>query len=446
MRKSNLYIIAICIYGIFISMMQGYALSQYRWFRNSSYGFELIVPSNWKIDEVATNSKYIFTAFAKDAEITLRVFDVRDGVDIDLLMRNKTKSNNMLPIVNNETLVKKGRELGKISVFQYKIRKNAYLTRTLIAQSNEYIYILECTSTMVQFPKYEDIFTVAMSSFKSQGTGSRIALKADLSDDTFEADEKALNKQWFRKDFIGEASEMGFEVPAVKNTNAKISIAFESDGKSLMIEPTSSGVVMATMFVPKSFSGDGYSMVLWKNGEESLIAGDVKGGATVQSKVVLVRGDNFICTILKKDDDYIARSPVARIKSSIADSLARFEMTWNGRGDVDLHLASIDGSWHVSFANPSVFYGGTNAYLDVDNIFGFGPENIRVLSLPRKTKVRCFVNYYSGFLPLQVTVRQYDKYNKLVKKYSKDFMPMHIMPTSEFNYKSWLVGEFEVSP
>lgn len=100
----------------------------------------------------------------------------------------------------------------------------------------------------------------------------------------------------------------------------------------------------------------------------------------------------------------------------------------------------------MNFANPSIYFGGNNAYLDVDNMFGYGPENIRILSIPQKMRVRCFVNYYSGRMPLHVTVRYYDRTNRLVRKFEKNFSAYDMMPTAHFNNKSWVVGEFFIEP
>jgi hypothetical protein len=77
---------------------------------------------------------------------------------------------------------------------------------------------------------------------------------------------------------------------------------------------------------------------------------------------------------------------------------------------------------------------------------GYGPENIRVFSIPRATPVRCFVNFYSGGSTVKVTVRHYDKNNKMVNAVSKTFTPGMTRGTAAFNENSWVVGNFDITP
>lgn len=77
-------------------------------------------------------------------------------------------------------------------------------------------------------------------------------------------------------------------------------------------------------------------------------------------------------------------NPYSKIKGDMDAALASLEdpntqgssglftvtLTWDGTGDVDLHLFEPDGS-HVYYANRQ----GTTGYLDTDNVTAYGPEH-----------------------------------------------------------------------
>ncbi len=254
------------------------------------------------------------------------------------------------------------------------------------------------------------------------------------------------------QDYWEEANSKGFNPPRKDSIIPFLGMTVTSRGNIVTDLPqplsgsTGEGVVDSNLRLPNNLSGAGNSVYIWNNGEETLVSRSGRSSQSLLSKIVLSRGHNYVCATVKNGAQYVGRSPMMRINSTVTASIARFEMIWDGNGDMDLHLDSESAGWHVSYANRNVDHSGYRANLDVDNMSGFGPENIRVFSVPGKTTVRCFVNYYSGGSTLNVTVRHYDKNNKMVRAETRNFTPGMTRGTSAFNEKSWAVGTFEIEP
>ena len=253
-------------------------------------------------------------------------------------------------------------------------------------------------------------------------------------------------------DFWEEANSKGLNPPRRDSIIPFLGMTVTSRGNVITDLPqplsgsTSEGVADASMRLPNNLAGANNAVYLWCNGEETMVSRNARSSGTAMSKVVLARGYNYVCATVKRGGAYVGRSPMMRISSTVTASIARFEMTWDGNGDMDLHLDSEQTGWHVSYANTTVDQSGYRANLDVDNMSGFGPENIRVFSVPGPSRVRCFVNYYSGHSQLSVTIRHFDKNNKMVKTVSKNFTPGDTRGTPQFNEKSWVVGTFDIAP
>ncbi len=255
------------------------------------------------------------------------------------------------------------------------------------------------------------------------------------------------------QDYWDEANSKGYNPPKKDSVIPFLGLTITSRGRVIADIPnplagnTDQGVADSNMRLPANLSGGNNSVFIWSNGEEIPVSKTARSSQSLLSKIVLARGYNYVCAIVKDGPKYIGRSPMMRINSSVMASIARFEMTWDGPSDMDLHLDSPEIGFHVSFASTNIDQGGVRANLDVDNMSGFGPENIRIFSLPGKTNVRCFVNYYSGGgAPIGVTIRFYDKNNKMVKSESKTFSGADIRPTAQFNEKSWVAGTFTLEP
>lgn len=96
--------------------------------------------------------------------------------------------------------------------------------------------------------------------------------------------------------------------------------------------------------------------------------------------------------------------PVALPAEAVAVGSGSFQatLTWDQAVDVDLHLTEPDGT-HIYFANRT---STTGAELDVDDIDGFGPENIFYPAdvVPPSGLFQVDVVYYSGAVETGYTV------------------------------------------
>lgn len=255
------------------------------------------------------------------------------------------------------------------------------------------------------------------------------------------------------QDFWDEAKSKGYNPPKKDSIIPFLGMTITSRGRVITDIPsplsgnTDQGVADSNMRLPANLTGGNNSVFIWSNGEEIPVSKNAHSSQSLLSKIVLARGFNYVCAVVKDGPKYIGRSPMMRINSTVVASIARFEMIWDGPGDMDLHLDSPEIGFHVSFARTNIDERGARANLDVDNMSGFGPENIRIFALPGKSNVRCFVNYYSGGgAPIGVTIRYYDKNNKMIKSETKTFTGADIRPTAQFNEKSWVVGNFTIEP
>jgi hypothetical protein len=251
-------------------------------------------------------------------------------------------------------------------------------------------------------------------------------------------------------DFWDEANSKGYNPPAKQPVKGFISFASSSRGNIITNIPsplsgrTSEGFADLNIALPPD-TPRGADVFVWNNGNGSLVRRNATPSARILTQTVLSRGDNYICVAVNKGGRYWGRSPMVKVNSTVNASVARFELSWDGPGDVDLHLDNPQGL-HVFYANRMIDQQGYRFNLDIDNMQGWGPENIRLYSLPSKQSFRCFVNYYSGGSQLNVTVRMFDKQNKLVKTETKVFTSGMSRPSAQFNEQSWVVGDFEIAP
>jgi hypothetical protein len=184
---------------------------------------------------------------------------------------------------------------------------------------------------------------------------------------------------------------------------------------------------------------------MWVNGNESLIQKNPSSRRRILSKVVLAPGDNYICSEIKIGRKLWGRTPMVRVKSSVRPSIARFELSWDGQGDIDLHLDNVQKGIRINYTRKTHNANEYELNLDVDNTRAFGPENIRLFTIPENTEFRCFLNYYSGRATLNATVRMFDKDNKLIKTVKKRFLRKDVKSSSRYNGKSKLVGKFMIN-
>lgn len=255
------------------------------------------------------------------------------------------------------------------------------------------------------------------------------------------------------KDYSSDASDAGYTVPDV-DVRGISDVSFDSksgkfisDSKSGSSSSTEDGVITADIELDDDFSAsDAISVYIWINNNLYLISGATAAGGICSGDIVLSNGYNYICIVVYVNGVAWGRSEVSRIESTTAASLMRFELTWDGEGDVDLHLDNTTAGIHVFWSSSYYDYSGYDIDLDIDNMVAYGPENIRVYTVPSSTQFRCYVNYYSGSSNLTATVKVFDKDNKLTDTKTITLTPADSGAGSDYNEQSKLVGTYTVNP
>ncbi len=178
---------------------------------------------------------------------------------------------------------------------------------------------------------------------------------------------------------------------------------------------------------------------VYNNGREYPITLSDKA---LSGKVILFNGNNYICIIIYKNGIRFSRSRVFLIRSTIPISPLRFELTWSGKGDLDLHVDDGKNKVHCYYSKARIHNKeGWNLELDVDNTQKKGPENIRIFGAPPRSKIRCYVNYYGGTITQYASVRLY-RYGQLADVYRFTFSPKESKGRNEVDNKSWIVVEY----
>ncbi len=216
----------------------------------------------------------------------------------------------------------------------------------------------------------------------------------------------ALLRDWCTPSPETLATQAGYTVPNVPIQNVDsftTSFATETltDNAHCMTYAaiTDAGVVNFDSSISTgSYSGT-ITNEIWINGQ-SLNAG-------ASGSLVLDSDANYFAYVILENGTAVARSEVMRLSSAVGNSLLRFVLSWDGAGDVDLHLDDGAGGRHVYWTDKTHDATGFNVQLDVDNVVSYGPENIRVFTAPSGSNFRCWINYYSGSITLNATVRVY---------------------------------------
>jgi hypothetical protein len=111
-------------------------------------------------------------------------------------------------------------------------------------------------------------------------------------------------------------------------------------------------------------------------------------------------------------DDLGAQSTQCTVAlNAVPRSGLHVQMTWDvGSNDIDLHLARNGTNW---CSNDDCYYGGrtrnwgggnANPSLDIDDLSGFGPENITI-EAPADGNYTVGVDFFSGSTPCNALVK-----------------------------------------
>ncbi len=201
--KRNIILFYSALFITFSSFSTGHSAVQYGNYVNNNYNYEIIIPLSWTKEELTLSNKHFMYA-VKDAntEIKVRAFKSSDQ-DIEKTVHASTWDLRKIDpglnkIIETGKIEIKKNITGKLLIFEYKSKKNSVLQRTLITRNNGIIYIVECKSPRYSFYKYEDIFTIALASFKyiqpggeQKASEKKEEKKSDVeSEEGLEADEK----------------------------------------------------------------------------------------------------------------------------------------------------------------------------------------------------------------------------------------------------------------
>ncbi len=133
-----------------------------------------------------------------------------------------------------------------------------------------------------------------------------------------------------------------------------------------------------------------------------------------RSRVALIRGRNTIQAIVGN----VASKPLT-IVADIPPYDIWIELTWIGKGDVDLHL-QLPGGEECSYTNKQTKAG---AWLDFDEKFYDGPEHI-IMEKAIPGEYRVTLNYYGPAgrdltVPIKCTVKLRFKDGRIVRTFEK---------------------------
>lgn len=147
---------------------------------------------------------------------------------------------------------------------------------------------------------------------------------------------------------------------------------------------------------------------------------------------ILPRRSNTIeVTVVDSLSPNTSASDMVRVFFTGNFPVLRATLSWDGYGDLDLHMRNPSGQ-ECYFLNPSI--GGM--VLDVDNVSGFGPENISVVN--QITGIyTVFVENFSATIGLSATVKIF-KYNQVSGHEELIDEQTHLFSTPN----RWEVGQY----
>ena len=238
------------------------------------------------------------------------------------------------------------------------------------------------------------------------------------------------------------ASEAGNDLSIVPVQGVQSLTLVDTSGTTVASNSSTSGSTSSGVLSISATLSSIYTDVrTFVNGIES----EVSSTSTfISSDIVLSSGTNYICVLIYQSGSRYGRSEVVRVSSEVTTAFVRFQLKWSGSGDVDLHVDDGSGGSHCYFGYSEVLSGGWSMELDVDNMSGYGPENIRIYTVSSGSTVRCFVNYYSGSISQDATVYVYQN-GVLFDTFTNTFSSTDANYSSTYDDNSWHVVTYTVN-
>lgn len=176
-----------------------------------------------------------------------------------------------------------------------------------------------------------------------------------------------------------EGSETSFIIPVDQNglpvTTSEPQLAASDFGNALR----KTNNMMSTKVSQRTpMSCSGYPNIGFTAGGASSEARSFSAPATVQAYVQAnmppLRPPVFLVPSMSREREHWTAPATVNIKAvEVGNGKLQITLTWNSTADVDLHLDEPDGNT-IYYANEESYAG--DGFLDVDDIDGYGPENI----------------------------------------------------------------------
>ena len=141
------------------------------------------------------------------------------------------------------------------------------------------------------------------------------------------------------------------------------------------------------------------------NGSFSLIPFSYQGSGygTFSDLIILTTGGNGIRFYAANELGFTISQQFVVAWQPPGDILFRATLTWDGSGDMDLHVQDPNNE-HCYYSNKTIGTG----FLDVDNTTAYGPENFTCIvyegNQPVPGTYHVWVHYYSGSEPRNCTI------------------------------------------
>lgn len=168
MKRYFMKITVVCIL-IFFSIPLASEIG-FHSYKNYKFNYQIIIPNSWKLTELNLEYKHIMYA-EKNEHTLIKVIAIKSSTkkieeiiheNIWNMRKIDSKFNK---IIETDKINIRNDITGKVFVFEYRFNNRNLLQRTMLIMNNQTFYTIECRSLYNTFYKFEDILTIAMSSF-----------------------------------------------------------------------------------------------------------------------------------------------------------------------------------------------------------------------------------------------------------------------------------------